>query len=96
MDSITSIDLRGLVEKRLGMTLSPTVAFEHPTVADLTGFLLDELFSGTEAAAGSPGGELDAAEPPEELQAQLNDMSEDELASLLAEELQEESSHDHG
>jgi rifamycin polyketide synthase modules 1, 2 and 3 len=96
MDSITSIDLRGRLEKRLGMTLSPTVAFEHPTIADLTGFLLDELFSGTEAAAGSPGGELDQAGAPEELQAQLNDMSEDELASLLAEELEKEGSHDHG
>jgi hypothetical protein len=72
------------------------VAFEHPTIADLTGFLLQELFSGTEAAAGSPAGELDAAEAPGELQTQLNDMSEDELASLLAEELQKESSYDHG
>jgi NAD(P)-dependent dehydrogenase (short-subunit alcohol dehydrogenase family)/acyl carrier protein len=96
MDSITSIDLRGRLEKRLGMSLSPTVAFEHPTIADLTGFLLQELFSGTEAAAGSPAGELDAAEAPGELQTQLNDMSEDELASLLAEELQKESSYDHG
>jgi acyl transferase domain-containing protein len=96
MDSITSIDLRGRLEKRLGMVLSPTVAFEHPTIADLAGFLLEELFSGTEAAAGSPGDELGAAEAPGQLQVQLNDMSEDELASLLAEELQKESPYDHG
>ena len=96
MDSITSIDLRGRLEKRLGMSLSPTVAFEHPTIADLAGFLLEELFSGIEAAAGSSDGELDAAEAPGELQVQLNDMSEDELASLLAEELLKESPHDHG
>jgi acyl carrier protein len=96
MDSITSIDLRGRLEKRLGMSLSPTVAFEHPTIADLAGFLLEELFSGIEAAAGSSDGELDAAEAPGELQVKLNDMSEDELASLLAEELLKESPHDHG
>jgi acyl transferase domain-containing protein len=95
MDSITSIDLRGRLETRLGVSLSPTVAFEHPTIADITGFLLGELFGGTEAA-GPPDGELDAAEAPGELQTQLNDMSEDELASLLAEELQKEGSYDHG
>jgi acyl transferase domain-containing protein/acyl carrier protein len=95
MDSITSIGLRDRLVKRLGMALSPTVAFEHPTIADLAGFLLEELLRGTEAAAGSPGGEPDPAGSPEELKARLNDMSEDELASLLAEELERESQYDH-
>jgi hypothetical protein len=72
------------------------VAFEHPTIADLTGFLLQELFGGTEAAAVSPSGELDQAEALGESQTQFNDMSEDELASLLAEELEKEGSYDHG
>ena len=36
------------------------------------------------------------AEDPGELEAQLNDMSEDDLASLLAEELEKESPYDHG
>ena len=56
MDSITSVDLRGRLENRLGVTLSPTVAFEHPGIADLAGFLLEELFSGTEAGTGGAPG----------------------------------------
>jgi acyl carrier protein len=102
MDSITSIDLRARLEERLGTSLSPTVAFEHPTIADLAGFLLGELFGGTEAggteaggteaggteAGGPSGDELDTADLPRESQAQLEEMSEDELAALLVEELQ--------
>jgi acyl transferase domain-containing protein len=94
MDSITSIDLRARLEERFGTSLSPTVAFEHPTIADLAGFLLGELFGGPEAGATAAGdtepgaGELDTAGLPRESQAQLEEMSEDELAALLVEELQ--------
>ncbi len=97
MDSITSVDLRGRLEKRLGRQLPPTVAFEHPNVASLTEFLLGELFGAGDArdpaqAAGEPGDDGSMTE----LAARLDQMSEDELTAALVEELERESRHDNG
>jgi acyl transferase domain-containing protein/acyl-CoA synthetase (AMP-forming)/AMP-acid ligase II len=96
MDSITSVGLRGRLQERLGTSLPPTVAFEHPTIADLAAFVLGEMFGGTEAATAAPPGDDLAAADLLTGSAQLEEMSEDELATLLAEELQKESPHDHG
>ncbi len=92
MDSITAVDLRNQLQARLGAQLPPTMAFEHPSVADLTGFLLGELFAAE--VADSPGAgerqpedELDADALLGDLAAQLDPMSEDELIALLLEEL---------
>jgi acyl carrier protein len=93
MDSLTSIDLRGRLEKRLGVTLSPTVAFEHPTIAALAGYVLGELFSEAEPANSAPE---QPKEPSQDQEVQLDDMSEDDLAALLTAELRKESPYDHG
>jgi acyl carrier protein len=42
-DSLMLLDLRARLEKGLGVTLAPTVAWKHPTVEKLSAYLVDEL-----------------------------------------------------
>ncbi|WKZ44869.1 MAG: type I polyketide synthase [Anaerolineales bacterium] len=87
MDSITSIRLRNNLQSKLDLQLPPTLAFEHPTVAALTDFLVHEIFSDPaapmmESAKDASGGVVD-----QQSQAKLKDLSKDELFALLDDEL---------
>jgi acyl carrier protein/short-subunit dehydrogenase len=75
MDSLGSIELRTQLERALGCRLPATLAFDYPTVEALAGHLLDRLPLRPDAASG-PAGTGD-----------LEDLSRDELAALLAREL---------
>jgi acyl transferase domain-containing protein/acyl-CoA synthetase (AMP-forming)/AMP-acid ligase II len=89
MDSITSVELRDRLARRLGIAVPATAAFENPTVAALAGFLLAELADeATEPAeyrapAEIPGPAVDLAE----LEAELAELAEDDLLKLLRQEL---------
>ena len=91
MDSIMSVQLRGRLEASLGKTLPPTLAFEHPTVDALAGYLAREVLAVGQpaeapalSALAAPGG---AAAPPAAAQASLDGLSDDHLEALLAAEL---------
>jgi acyl carrier protein len=88
MDSLMALELKTTLEGKLGYTLPPTIAFEYPTIEALAGYLANKVLR------------LDASEPPaeevvddqeqvrlEEAIAELEDSSEDDLVSLLADEL---------
>ncbi len=54
LDSLTSVELRNRLQQALGRSVSPTAAFEWPTVADMASHL-DALFGDPPAGPGEPG-----------------------------------------
>ena len=90
MDSLTSVELKNRLQAELGCSLPGTVAFDFPNVAALTRFLitsvlrLDELEQGNSPAlpATARVSEITAEDVDE-----LDNLSEGELANLLAEKL---------
>jgi acyl carrier protein len=80
LDSLMAVELRNVLGARIGRTLPATLLFNHPTVGELVTYLGGEVLGSTEPAA-------EAASPaPEETPERddLEEMSEEELASLLA------------
>ncbi|MCA9701141.1 MAG: KR domain-containing protein, partial [Myxococcales bacterium] len=101
MDSVTSVALRNELERAVGLSLPPTLAFEHPSVRALAEFLAKALAEaiGLEIArptdrADAPATDsaADSAPPLTTAPATADDpslvaLSEDELEALLAAEL---------
>jgi microcystin synthetase protein McyG len=82
MDSILTVQLRNQLEAALGRSLPSTVAFEYPTVEALSEFVL-QLVAPSEGSATSHA----APRPETAGDALREDLSEEELAALLAERL---------
>ncbi|MFD4575156.1 SDR family NAD(P)-dependent oxidoreductase, partial [Streptomyces sp. NPDC058479] len=59
-DSLTAVDLRNALERRTGLRLAPTAAFDHPTPAALATHLLALLPTGDPTAAAAPPAGRDA------------------------------------
>jgi acyl carrier protein/NADP-dependent 3-hydroxy acid dehydrogenase YdfG len=84
MDSLMAVDLKTRLERSLGCTLPSTLTFNYPTVAAISAFVASEVLGlDALAAAPVPG----AANTPGA--ADDDEMSEDELVSLLAARLGE-------
>ncbi|HEV2148295.1 MAG TPA: acyl carrier protein, partial [Longimicrobiaceae bacterium] len=77
MTSLQAVELRNRLEAALGRGLPSTLAFDHPTVGALAGFLLAELLPEAPAAPA-------AEAPADELEA----LDEDELLALFDRELE--------
>jgi NAD(P)-dependent dehydrogenase (short-subunit alcohol dehydrogenase family)/acyl carrier protein len=100
LDSLMTLELRNRLELSLGVTLSATLLWNYPTVAALTQFLADKmgisLLADADAPEPSPadplvGGqesllsiEVDKAAGP---LTNLDQLSQDEVEAMLAEEL---------
>ncbi|XXX76158.1 SDR family NAD(P)-dependent oxidoreductase [Sorangium sp. So ce134] len=90
MDSLMSLELRNRLEGSLGIRLSATILFTYPTAGALAEHLLERL------GLKSPGEEPEVAEPiaPDEsalarmeLALSLDQLSDEQLISRLAEKL---------
>jgi acyl carrier protein len=82
MDSLMSVNLKSRLESGIGRKLPSTLTFNFPTVAAIAGQLekeLPELFNRPPSVAVVP-----SVSAPSELD---DDLSEQELAALLAEKL---------
>lgn len=55
MDSLSSVEVRNLLENRVGYRLPATAAFDYPTIQKLADFLCEELFDLVSAGAVSVG-----------------------------------------
>ena len=83
MDSLTSIELRNRLQTSLGYSLPSTLAFDYPTVAALTDYLAEALFS--------PASIMESLKDSENLDksaAQMQQLSEAEAEALLLDELE--------
>jgi myxalamid-type polyketide synthase MxaB len=88
LDSLMALELMVLLETNLGIRLTESLVFEHPTIDDLTAYFLAELFP--DARADTPLVEA-AAAPPAELIApawaerveQVSSLDDDELLRQL-------------
>ena len=84
MDSLMATELRTRLQQSLGHALPSTLAFEHPNVGALTAFLMLEL-----GLHIMPRSDVVSVPSRGELVDTLSDVSEDDLARLLDQELNE-------
>lgn len=87
MDSLMALELRNRLEASLRLTLSATMVFNYPTIEQLTGHLAERM--GVPLAGHGPihtetGSEDGPSDDPGQ---DYDGLSEDEVQSLLAEEL---------
>ncbi|HEX2080595.1 MAG TPA: type I polyketide synthase, partial [Longimicrobium sp.] len=95
MDSLMAVELRSRLQSSTGQSLPATMAFEHPTIDAIAGYLASELMMQED----TPGGEEEPAPaplvvvastppPPADGPEELDDLSEEEMARLLSSRLQ--------
>jgi acyl carrier protein len=56
LDSMTAVEMSGEIEDWSGVELTPVVAWKHPTVSSLTGYITDQLFAEHSEASHATGG----------------------------------------
>ena len=85
MDSLMAVDLKTRLETATGERLPSTLTFNYPTVIALAGYLAGDVL-GVPGEAASPAAPV--AQPSSAASdSTRDDLSEDELAALLAEKL---------
>ncbi|MBI1357397.1 MAG: SDR family NAD(P)-dependent oxidoreductase [Acidobacteria bacterium] len=85
MDSLTALDLRNRLQTSLGLSLPPTLALEHGTLAALTAHLAELLFP---PQLDEPAAEAADDEDLAALLAEIEALSEDAIDSELAHRMQ--------
>ncbi|MCA0456391.1 MAG: polyketide synthase dehydratase domain-containing protein [Chloroflexi bacterium] len=86
MDSLMSVELKTRLETSVEQSLPSTLTFNYPTILELAGFLQQKLgLLQTAPVEAEPIAETPA--PTGALPDELDDMSEDDLADLLAKKL---------
>jgi acyl transferase domain-containing protein/acyl carrier protein len=87
MDSLMAVELKNRLQRELGLHLSPTAIFNHPSVSALTSHLVEllsssGLFPSTPAPASAP---VPAAPPVEATEeAPADELSEEAMIALIA------------
>ena len=86
MDSLMAVDLQRRLQNGLGITLSSTIGFDHPTVEALAKHLAEKALS-FRSTASKPAAKIAARPKPAAAEPALEEMSEEQLVALLSQEL---------
>jgi acyl transferase domain-containing protein/NAD(P)-dependent dehydrogenase (short-subunit alcohol dehydrogenase family)/acyl carrier protein len=93
MDSLMALELKNRLQNVIGQTIPPTLVLEHPTIEDLSTYLIDEFFD-ARSDASTPDDDQIAetiaridSMSPEELAAAVNPAVLNELSKLSDEEV---------
>ncbi|WP_437594341.1 type I polyketide synthase [Sorangium sp. So ce1000] len=87
LDSLMAVELRNLVERSTGRRFSATLLIDYPTLEALSRRVAEDLLGpevGPDGLDAKPPG---AEPPPPEAAADLDDLSEEQMAAALAQEL---------
>jgi NADPH:quinone reductase-like Zn-dependent oxidoreductase/SAM-dependent methyltransferase/aryl carrier-like protein len=87
LDSLMAVELRNRVEVDLGTAVPVTLLLQRPSLARLAKQLLEQLTSPAAAPAATP---LSRKESAEELLGKVDQLSDEEVDSLLSEMVEEE------
>lgn len=93
LDSLMAVELKNRLEAALELAIAPTLMFDYPTVEALVDHLDGELATKLAGAAEPQGSDSMITTPrtlddeTAQLLAELDGLSDDELAALLSEEL---------
>jgi acyl carrier protein len=82
LDSLMAVELRNSLSATIGIHLPTTFLFEYPTIEAITAYLADRLLVQQEKAPKPP-----TKKDPTFEAAQLDALSEEQLAALLEEKL---------
>jgi NADPH:quinone reductase-like Zn-dependent oxidoreductase/NADP-dependent 3-hydroxy acid dehydrogenase YdfG/acyl carrier protein len=88
VDSLMAVEMRNALASSLGRQLPPSLIYDYPNISTLAAFVASELMgpsSSNQPAAKAPG--ADEADKWEEAASRLDELSEREMADLLAAQL---------
>ncbi|MDC0676176.1 type I polyketide synthase [Sorangium atrum] len=87
LDSLMAVELRNLVERSTGRRFSATLLIDYPTLEALSRRVAEELLGPEVGSDGRDAKPRGAGPPPPEAAADLDALSEEQMAAALAEEL---------
>jgi acyl carrier protein len=88
MDSLMAVELSNRLRNGLGRALPTTLAFEYPTIADLTEYLARDVLSLYSSTSGGPEALESKSDTETALLAELEGLTEAEIEASLLEELE--------
>ena len=89
LDSLMIVELSGQVgvETGLGDRLSPTLVFDYPTISELAGFLLAQIFPPQPTKPSVAAKVLEPKDDSRNLRAEIEEMTEEEVLQELLKEV---------
>ena len=89
MDSLMAVELKGRLERSLGVPLPSTLTFNYPTIDALGDYLLSEALGFDSAPAPEKSASLPSSAKVLSFDDPSEDLSEDELSRLLLKKLEQ-------
>jgi hypothetical protein len=91
MDSLMAVELKGRLERSLGVPLPSTLTFNYPTIEALASYLLSEALGFDSTPTPEKGAPAPTLPPAKALSTNesFDDLSEDEISLLLLRKMEQ-------